>query len=861
MNNEENKTKEINNQTEATKELNKEADSYLAKFAKQLDLMDEQKKRFDKRLEQEKQSFDNAKAEFDYQEKFLSKQRQRLILLEQLKSLKEEMAKSMDREGESYTKQQEKMEQLQKSLGIQEGKQIDINSLIEKQRDLVEDLTDQADKYNDVTDSIAKKLGFGNSQLTKTVGKARELKDALFGANKEQERMSLMLSAATAFSPQMIIGSYIESLVGLALELNKAGASLAAATGRGKVFNGVIASATRQGRAMGVTYENAAESIKGFNKSLMGMSEVTDMAGMTKSSAQLSRLGVGADQVTKSLNILTTGGMAGTNEAAMSMLKNIAMAGTQFGISSAQMVGDFTTASSQLAVHGTRTEKVFLGLQQAARGSGTEIGDLLGMASKFDTFQSAADTTSKLNAILGTTLSATKMLHMEEDERVATLIDTVNAQKGGFEGMDRFTRKAVMQAAGITDAAKAQQIFSKSSKEYMSDQKKKIKLQENEAAVQKKFEQAVSATIPIQEKFSETLKMLAENDDFVNMIEKTLDGFASFVSFLASAQKHTYGLAVPLTLLVGSFGLMYLKSKMMANALKTVVEGVVKTSDAVPEVTENVKEASEEIPVMAENIGEGFSKAINKIGESMEKNKAGMLAFGQTMFLIGVGVGIAALGVAAIVYSFSKLEGDQIYAAAAAVAFFGLTMIGLAITLGYFAPVLTAAVGGLYAFGAAFLMIGAAMLIAGIGLAIVVNSLSTLGKEGNTIMSSLYGISSALVALSAAIASLAMTGFGMMVGVNPFASISNGIREIANELDALDDNKKILLTTTLDNLARITTGTSAGITAGQVMQMTNVSPVEVNNTVSPTINLQATLLIDGKPIKVIAQDVTLGLDN
>ena len=72
--------------------------------------------------------------------------------------------------------------------------------------------------------------------------------------------------------------------------------------------------------------------------------------------------------------------------------------------------------------------------------------------------------------------------------------------------------------------------------------------------------------------------------------------------------------------------------------------------------------------------------------------------------------------------------------------------------------------------------------------------------------------------------------------------------------------QKILLTTTLDNLARITTGASAGITAGQVMQMTNVAPVEVNNTVTPTINLQATLLIDGKPIEVIAQDVSLGLN-
>ena len=97
--------------------------------------------------------------------------------------------------------------------------------------------------------------------------------------------------------------------------------------------------------------------------------------------------------------------------------------------------------------------EVFKGLAVAAN-AGTDVSSLLSIAGKFDTFESAADTAGKLNSILGTTMSATEMLMMTEDERIESLIGTVQASGQAFNQMDRFTQKAIAQAAGIQDMSR-----------------------------------------------------------------------------------------------------------------------------------------------------------------------------------------------------------------------------------------------------------------------------------------------------------------------------------------------------------------------------------------------------------------------
>ena len=68
-------------------------------------------------------------------------------------------------------------------------------------------------------------------------------------------------------------------------------------------------------------------------------------------------------------------------------------------------------------------------------------------------------TAGKLNAILGSNLSANELLMASEEERIEILIKSMQMQGRSFNEMDKFTQKAVAATIGITDMNEAQKIL------------------------------------------------------------------------------------------------------------------------------------------------------------------------------------------------------------------------------------------------------------------------------------------------------------------------------------------------------------------------------------------------------------------
>ena len=207
----------------------------------------------------------------------------------------------------------------------------------------------------------------------------------------------------------------------------------------------------------------------------------------------------------------------------------LGMMGTQLGISTEKITRDFNSSLTQLAVYGPRSIDIFKGIAAAAKVAGVEVSSLLGLAERFDTFAGAAETIGKLNALLGTQLSTTEMLTMTEDQRLETLIRTVQEQGIAFNDMDRFSQKAIASAAGIRDLNEAQKIFGMNLQqfgEYRSQM-------ERNADAQAKFEKAVTATMDITNKFK---VLVAEFAVFVapalntihSVLDTTLDFFEQF---------------------------------------------------------------------------------------------------------------------------------------------------------------------------------------------------------------------------------------------------------------------------------------------------------------------------------------------
>ena len=265
----------------------------------------------------------------------------------------------------------------------------------------------------------------------------------------------------------MLFTKVAQSMVMMLLKVDSMGAEFAKATGTGREYVGMIEDVVRTGNNVGVSFEDASNSIKGLYNEMIGFTMLSKdtQKSIANQVAGFETLGIKMEDVADIMNTFSKTMGTSANES-IALTRNLAMMGSTIGISSQDMIKNFQNANKTLAVYGKDSIKVFTNLSAAAKAAGVEMEDLLGIAGKFDTFEDAADSVGKLNAILGSQMSSTKMLMMTEDERIETLIMQINASGQSFAQMDRFKQKAIANAAGIQDMAKANRLFGMSMSQY-----------------------------------------------------------------------------------------------------------------------------------------------------------------------------------------------------------------------------------------------------------------------------------------------------------------------------------------------------------------------------------------------------------
>jgi len=203
------------------------------------------------------------------------------------------------------------------------------------------------------------------------------------------------------------------------------------------------------------------------------------------------------------------------------MTKQLAIAGTKIGISSTKMMEGFAAASKSLAVYGKDAIKVFTDLAAQAKAAGVEASALLGIAEKFDTFEGSADSVGKMNAILGTNMSAIEMVRMSEEKRIETMIRSFQAQGVIFKDLGKYEQKAVAAAAGISDLGEAQRIFGMS----VNDYRKGLK----EAATEEEFNKRLKDAMTTMEKFKKiALNFAIQISPLVEILAKIAQGALDF---------------------------------------------------------------------------------------------------------------------------------------------------------------------------------------------------------------------------------------------------------------------------------------------------------------------------------------------
>tara|TARA_R100001079_G_C4451468_1_gene153980 strand:+ start:5152 stop:7275 length:2124 start_codon:yes stop_codon:yes gene_type:complete len=418
---------------------------------------------------------------------------------------------------------EEKLKQLQTDYQISEGQK----KYGKNQKKLLNDLTGALGISNTLGNSFIGTLIKVNEEL-KSGGDAAKL---AFVENFRQSFsvLNLMLS---------VIAKIAEGTIKTALEADKAQAAFASATGAGRAFADQIQDAGQEALGFGVSMEDAgkaAQTLFGATTNFVNVS--SDMQKkMIANTAELEKIGVSAQSAAEIFQFMNLN-LGLTAEESLKTTNQLAMLGTELGISSEKITKDFTQSMGTLAVYGPRAVTVFKNLAGAAKTAGVETSKLLSIAGKFDTFQSSAETVGKLNALLGTQLSTTQMLMMTEDERIETLISSVQAQGVAFKDMDRFQQKAIAAAAGIDDLNEAQRIFGMSLGQYQEAQ---AEMDEN-AAAQEKLTEALRGTQTITNKLKAiAAEFIVEFQPVLEMLHDMASAALDFLKQFSPEQKRRF---------------------------------------------------------------------------------------------------------------------------------------------------------------------------------------------------------------------------------------------------------------------------------------------------------------------------------
>ena len=347
---------------------------------------------------------------------------------------------------------------------------------------------------------------------------------------------------------------------------------------------------------------------------------------------------------------------------------------------------DFGPAMSTLAAYtNKRAIAVFQKLSAQAQATGLQIGELLGVAAQFDTYEGAAEAVGRLNSMLGGDyLNSIQMLKATEAERIDLMRNSITMSGRNWSSLDRFQKKAVAASVGITDLAKAFQVFG-------TEQEKLDALSDKAAKAGMSLEQfqaRMKAVNTVMQRF----KVIGQNlatifAPIINGIAAITLGIEKFFTFLGPTGTKIFlaSLLAILAVLAFKFGLIASAIWLVVAAVTTLIGLFVNLDDTLTKphspilfimlgvilpaaflllagVVKVAAMAFSAFGVAASQMGKGLQDlGAGLVSLQGAISSMGFLGFSGLLFdlgrlaLIGVGMGPAALGIMALASAIQSL--------------------------------------------------------------------------------------------------------------------------------------------------------------------------------------------------------------
>lgn len=533
---------------------------------------------------------------------------------------------------------------------------------------------------------------------------------------------------ATQFSMERIIGGILkgvqEATVGAIFQLDELQSAFNKTTGAGEEMMKVVGGEGAKGGAntglsgLGISRADTAKAFSDLftNYNQFSKMSVDQQKELTVTASKFEKLGIETSRYAKILDIMTNTSMKKTKEETKEITEGFVRLSKTIGVSTSQMAADFEKSADKFIVYGASGVKVFENLEKASKATGLSMDSLLGIAAKFDTFESAAQTTAQLNLMFGAQASALDLVNMKEDERIIKIKEMMDASNLQFESMDRWQQQNLAQVAGFKNVTEASKFFTKSTSdltaalaEQADSQKNLDDIMEKSTTAKQKLtlmmEQMAIAVQPLLTAFQWLVGVLAAvADSSVGRWFLVVVGAVILLTATVAAMAATFMSAINI----------YQNAVLVINLIRAAttayagaegfLSGLLRARTAVTtalSAAERVRAAattSTIAPTIASGGAAGFAAPE-------------MLAFGAAVLMVGLGIALALSPLVAIAYILYKiivtlkdLPPSRILALAGAMAVFGLVIIGLAYALAASLPALAAASTGLGIFFGVMMM-------------------------------------------------------------------------------------------------------------------------------------------------------------
>jgi hypothetical protein len=360
----------------------------------------------------------------------------------QLAKFQADIAKATKDQNEKEVDRLKEQLELLKQQTVEEERQVE---LLTEQEKLRQSVLKHADNLFDRT------FGFMYSEAPETSIGAFITDPAAFSGKMKENLGKLKDPLAVT---RGLIDTTAQMSAKLALEQDAAVVSFNRATGASGEFDDNIRGLERSMFDAGVSSAEAAQAVQSLFINVSDFTEMSEAQQQTlgKTVAILNELGISAETTAKNIQFATKVLGQSTDEAA-ALQRELFVFAQDLGVSASQIAGDFQQMGPEIAAMGKNGVDAFRNLEAQSKSTGLAMSELLGIVQKFDRFDTAAESVSRLNALLGGPfLNATELVaETDLSKRFEILKNRVDDAGLSFDQMDYYQKKALASAIGLNE--------------------------------------------------------------------------------------------------------------------------------------------------------------------------------------------------------------------------------------------------------------------------------------------------------------------------------------------------------------------------------------------------------------------------